>query len=95
MHLASPGSDFFLTNGAELQFTSVSTNRSLSSNQVVIQIIDDDVLEPRESFFCTLQQRSNDTNSVLVTFPSQVTIVIEDNDGEHQYLFKQVSMHHC
>ena len=65
-----------------LQFNNVSTNVSLSSNQVVIQIINDDVAEPREFFICTLQAGIVDT--VQAIFPSQVTIEIRDDDGEYQ-----------
>ena len=51
---------------------------------MVIPIIDDDIAEPRESFICTIQ--GGNVDSVLAIFPSQATIEIRDNDGEHIHL---------
>ena len=77
---ALPGKDFNLTKEGRLHFTDVGTNHSLSSDQVVIPIINDDIAEPRESFICTLQGRPVD--SIWAVFPNQVTIEIRDDDGE-------------
>lgn len=80
MLAALPGKDFNFTMGGRLHFTDVGTNQSLSSDQIVIPIINDDIAEPRESFTCTLQGRSVD--SIHDVFPHQATIEINDDDGE-------------
>ena len=49
----------------------------------MIPIINDDIAEPRESFICTLQ--GGIVDSVQAIFPSQVTIQIIDDDGEHSH----------
>ena len=49
----------------------------------MIQIINDDVVEPCESFICTLQGGSVD--SVQAIEPNQVTIKICDDDGERMH----------
>ena len=51
---------------------------------MVIPIINDDIAEPRESFICTLQ--GGIVDSLQTTFPSQVTIEIRDDDGEHMHV---------
>ena len=80
MLAAISGKDFRFTSGAKLHFSDVGTNGSFSDDELVIQIIDDDIAEPRESFICNLQGDS--LNAVQVTNPFQATIEIKDNDGE-------------
>ena len=70
--------------GTKLHFTDIGIPKSLSSDQVVIPIINDDIAEPRESFICTLQ--GGIVGSVQAVFPSQVTIEICDDDGEHMHV---------
>ena len=77
---ALPNKDFNFTIGTKLHFTDVGTSRSLSNDQIVIPIVNDDIAEPRESFICNLQGDS--VNSVQVAFPNQVTIQIVDDDRE-------------
>ena len=76
---AFPDLDFSYTPGAKLHFTDVNTERSFSSDQVVIQIINDDIAEPCESFICTLQ--GGGVQSVQGIEPNRVTIEICDDDG--------------
>ena len=77
---ATPGKDFN-TTGTELRFTDVGQNRTRSSVNVEIRIIDDDIAEPNEVFICTLQgAASGDVQGIE---PNRVTIEISDNDGEH------------
>ena len=80
---AIPGKDFTFTE-AKLHFTDIDTNSSISDDQVVIPIIDDNIAEPRESFICNLQGDS--VNAVQAVFPSQVTVEIIDNDGEDMHV---------
>ena len=80
MLAAISGKDFSFTRGAKLHFSDINTNSSFSDDELVIQIIDDDIAEPRESFICNLQGDS--LNAVQVTSPFQATIEIKDNDGE-------------
>ena len=80
---AFPGTDFNFTAGARLNFRDVDTFQSFSSDQVVIPIINDDVVEPCESFICTLHGGSVD--SVKAIEPNLVTIEICDDDGEHMH----------
>ena len=80
MLAAFPDRDFSYTPGAKLHFTGVDTERSLSIDQVVIRINNDDIAEPCESFICTLQGGSVD--SVQGIEPNRVTIEICDDDGE-------------
>ena len=84
MLAAFPDLDFSYTPGAKLHFTDVNTDRSLSSDQVVIQIINDDIAEPCESFICTLQ--GGGVQSVQGIEPNRVTIEICDDDGEHMHV---------
>ena len=84
MCAAFPGRDFNFTVGTKLHFSDTFTARSISSDQIVIPIINDDIAEPRESFICTLQRGIVD--SVQAIFPSQVTIEIRDDDGEHMHV---------
>ena len=84
MLAAFPGLDFSYTPGAKLRFTDVNTERSLSSNEVVIQIINDDIAEPCESLICTLQ--GGGVQSVQGIEPIRVTIEICDDDGEHTHV---------
>ena len=84
MLAAVPDLDFNYTPGAMLHFTDVNTERSLSSNEVEIQIINDDIAEPCESFICTLQ--GGGVQSVQGIEPNRVTIEICDDDGEHMHL---------
>ena len=76
---ALPGKDFNFTAGARLHFTDTDTLQSLSSDQAVIPIINDDIAEPCESFICTLQ--GGGVDSVQSTAPNRVTIEICDDDG--------------
>ena len=80
---AFPGRDFHFTAGTMLHFTDVQTFRSLSSDQVVIPIINDDIAEPCKSFICTLQGGSTDV--IRGIEPNRVTIEICDDDGEHMH----------
>ena len=64
-----------------MAFRDVETIRSLSSNELVIPIIDDSIAEPCEYFICTLQAQ----DSVHIIEPNQVTIRICDDDGEHKH----------
>ena len=79
MCAAFPGKDFNFTVGTKLYFIDVGTVRSLSRNEVVIPIINDEMAEPRESFICTLQ--GGIVDSVQAIFPSQATIETRDDDG--------------
>ena len=83
---AFPGRDFGFTctTGAKLHFRDVNSDRSFSSDQVVIPIINDDIAEPCESFICALQGGS--ASSVQALYPSQVTVEICDDDGEHMHV---------
>ena len=51
----------------------------------MIPIINDEIAEPREKFICTLQ--GGIVDSVRAIFPSQVTIEIRDDDGEHMHCY--------
>ena len=73
-----------------LHFTDVNTARSCSSNQVVIQIINDDIAEPCESFICTLQ--GGGVQSVQGIEPNRVTIEICDDDGEHMHVVHEITI---
>ena len=84
MLAALPGRDFNFTSGTKLHFTDVETNRSFSSDQVVIPIINDDIAEPCESFICTLLEGSVDF--IRSIEPNRVTIEICDDDGEHMHV---------
>ena len=77
---ASLGSDFIFTPGTRLNFTNVETNQSLSIEELVVPIINDDIAEPCESFICTLQGGALD--AVRGIEPNRVTIRICDDDGE-------------
>ena len=85
---AFPGRDFNFTVGTKLHFTDVGTNRSLSNDQVLIPIINDDIAEPRESFICSLQ--GDNVNSVQVVSPSQITIEIWDDDGTDMHVLQMM-----
>ena len=78
---AFPNEDFRFTPGTRLRFTDVETPRSLSSNVVVVPIINDDIAEPCEFLICTLQGGALD--AVRGIEPNRVTIRICDDDGEH------------
>ena len=82
MCAAFPGRDFNIIAGAKLLFSDAETWRSLSRNEVVIQIRNDEIAEPRESFICTLQGRRAD--GIQTISHDQVVIEIRDNDGEHR-----------
>ena len=84
MCAAFPGRDFNFTVETKLHFSDAFTTRSFSSDEVVIPTIDDDIAEPRESFICILQ--GGIVDSVQAIFPSQVTIEIRDDDGEHMHV---------
>ena len=81
---AFPNLDFSYTPGAKLHFRDVNTDRSFSSNQVVIRINNDDIAEPCESFICTLQ--GGGVQSVQGIEPNRVTIEICDDDGEYMHV---------
>lgn len=80
---ALAGKDFTFT-AAKLHFSDIDTNSSISDDEVVIPIVDDDIAEPHESFICNLQGDS--VNTVQAVFPSQLTIEIIDNDGEDMHV---------
>ena len=80
MLAASLGSDFIFAPGTRLNFTNVETNRSLSIEELVVPIRNDDIAEPCESFMCTLQGGALD--AVRGIEPNRVTIRICDDDGE-------------
>ena len=86
MCAAFPGRDFNFTVGTKLHFNDVGTAQSFSRDEVVIPIINDEIAEPRESFICTLQEST--VKSVHAIFPSQVTIEIRDDDGEHMQVLR-------
>ena len=86
MFAASLGSDFNFTLGTRLNFTDVGTNRSLSSEALVVPIIDDDIAEPCESFICTLQGGALD--AVRGIEPNRVTIRICDDDRELMHVLQ-------
>ena len=88
---AFPGKDFKFSAGTRLHFIDLNTLRSLSSDQVVIPIINDDIAEPCKSFICTLQ--GGGVDSIRSIEPYQVTIEICDDDGEHMHVF-QFIMHY-
>ena len=85
MLAALPGGDYLFTVGAKLNFTDVETFSSLSLNDLVIPIIDDDIAEQCESFICTLQGGAQD--AVRTSEPNQVMIRISDDDCEHMHRF--------
>ena len=78
---AIPNQDFNFTTGTRIVFTDIVALRSLSSNELVIPIINDVVAEPCESLICTLQ--GDALYTVRGIEPNQVTIRICDDDGEH------------
>ena len=86
MLAASLGSDFIFTPGTRLNFTDVETNQSLSIEELVVPIINDDIAEPCESFICTLQGGALD--AVRGIEPNRVTIRICDDDGEHMHVLQ-------
>ena len=80
MLAASLGSDFSFTPGTRINFTDVDTIQSLSFEELVVPIIDDDIAEPCETFICTLQGGALD--AVRGIEPNRVTIRICDDDRE-------------
>ena len=64
-------------------FTDVETLRSNSSNRVVLSIINDDIAEPCEFLFCTLQ--GSFVDQVRGVEPSRVIVHICDDDSEHKH----------
>ena len=82
LFVAFPERDFAVLSGDTLEFTDVETLRSTSSTSVVLSIIEDDIVEPCESFICTLQGGAVDR--VHGVEPNQVTVRICDDDGEHK-----------
>ena len=82
---AFPGRDFGFTctTGAKLHFRDVNSDRSFSSDQVVIPIINDDIAEPCEYFVCA---QGTGVDSVQAIEPNRVTIKICDDDGEHMHV---------
>ena len=82
MFAAIPGRDFAVLSGSTLEFTDVQTDRSNSSNNLTLLIVDNVIAEPCESFICTLQGGSVD--GVRGVEPNRVTVRICDDDGEHK-----------
>ena len=80
MLAASLGRDFIFTPGTRINFTDVETLRSLSFEELVVPIRNDDIAEPCESFICTLQGGALD--AVRGIEPNRVTIRICDDDRE-------------
>ena len=87
---ASLGSDFNFTPGTRLNFTDVETIQSLSFEELVVPIRNDDIAEPCESFICTLQGGALD--AVRGIEPNRVTIQICDDDGEHMHTYNNVTI---
>ena len=81
---AFPDRDFVVLSGSTLEFTNVETLRSNSSNNITLSIIDDKIVEPCESFICTLQGGVLDR--VRGVEPNRVTVRIRDDDGEHKHV---------
>ena len=88
---AFPGRDFNFTAGTKLHFSDVETLRSFSSDQVMVQIINDDIAEPCESFICTLQGGALD--AIRSIEPNRVTVEICDDDREHMRVVRFI-MHY-
>ncbi len=82
MFAALPDKDFVVLSGSTLEFTNVETLRSNSSNNLTLSIIDDKIVEPCESFLCTLQGGAVDR--VRGVEPNRVTVRICDDDGEYK-----------
>lgn len=76
---AFPDRDFIFTAGSKLYFQVTGQQRTLSSNKVVIQIFNDDIAEPPESFICTFQAQTLG----YVKCIDRVRIEIQDDDGKH------------
>ena len=85
MLAAFPDIDF--TPGTRINFTDVETIQSFSSEEFVVQIINDGIAEPCESFICTLQGGALD--AVRGIEPNRVTIKICDDDREHMHVLQQ------
>ena len=67
-----------------VNFTNTSSNSLTSASSVAeIAIVDDDVSETTESFFCVLlrQSRTSD-DGVVAEDPDTISVAIEDNDRE-------------
>ena len=77
---ASFGSDFTFTPGTRINFTDVKTIRSLSFEELVVPIVNDNIAEQYESFICTLQGGALDAVRGIV--PNRVRIRIRDDDCE-------------
>ena len=86
MLAASLGRDFIFTPGTRLNFTDVETLRSLSIEELVVPIINDNIAEPCESFICLFEGFALDT--VRSIEPDRVTIRICDDDGEYMHLLQ-------
>ena len=89
---AFPDQDFSFTPRI-FQFTDVLTIRSLSSNDLVVSIINDNIAELFESFICTLQGGAVDV--VRGIEPNQVTIRICDDDSEHIHMYTCVVIYNA
>ena len=81
---AFPDRDFVVLSGSTLEFTDVETLRSYSRNSVNLSIIADEIVEPCESFVCTLQGFA--VNGARGVEPNRVTVRICDDDGEHKHV---------
>ena len=82
MFAAFRDKDFLVLSGSSLEFTDVENRRSNSSNNLTLLIIDDKIVEPCESFICTLQGGA--VHQVRGVEPNRVTVRIFDDDGEHK-----------
>ena len=80
MLAASLGSDFTFTPGTRINFADVETIQSLAFEELVVPIINNNIVEPCESFLCTFQGGALD--AVRGIEPNRVTIRICDDDGE-------------
>ena len=80
------GRDFNFIAGSRLHFADIETLQSISKNQVLLSIINDDISEPCEIFICTLQAGA--LYAVRGIEPNRVTIRICDDDREHWHAYQ-------
>ena len=75
----------FISADAIDDYTPINEMYRFSANQrrlcVNISIVDDMIVEQRESFSITLE-RTPDLNSRITLFPDSAEVVIPNNDGE-------------
>ena len=81
---ASQGSDWNVVGSTTLHFTGSTTfdpkTDMFADEPIVISIVNDESAEPIEALICSLQVGV--VQSVRTVDPKQVTIVINDDDGE-------------